>query len=570
VPDGVKLAEYTERGEGDESRLLNRATDRLVAITMGEAERRLSAISDSAEAVKAYLAGLRAYRAGLYGAAFTSLTTALSIDSVFAAAALWRSITGFMAGSKVPVNAVEEASATAWRLRDQLSSRDRALLAAHLARTYPDRQLTYAEQFDAAQQAVRVNHDRPEAWLVLGIVLAVHGPYFGAEGWQHEGTAALDSALALDSAMIPALQLRLLLGSDEGDTTVLQKLWKRYLALNVHDDDMYTSTLRWLVPRMLGDSSGISAAQRVFGKSCDSQCVWLMLARCADIGLALDDPERAAVAFRHWALTNGKPAWSGLGAPLQIAAIRGRVSAAIAVHDSMVHFGGPAYPLDEPLVLLPIALAYVDPGYNRTADQLTARIDTYVDTSKAPEFLPTLLCFAELRRMARGDTLNTRHIITRIRRAVRSPEWKYYPMSVGRFEICPLLLEAGLEHARGRSRATPALDRLDSLMRRGPPLELPGNIANLLIAQWREEQGDYKSALAAVRRRVHNIGAMYQVVKPRYLREEGRLAALTGDTAGAVRAYTTYLVIRDRPDPGALSAEVNGVRAQLQLLSKAK
>jgi hypothetical protein len=143
-------------------------------------------------------------------------------------------------------------------------------------------------------------------------------------------------------------------------------------------------------------------------------------------------------------------------------------------------------------------------------------------------------------------------------------------MSVGRFEICPLLLEAGLEHARVRSRDTPALDRLDSLMRRGPPLELPGNIANLLIAQWREEQGDYKSALAAVRRRVHNVGAMYQVIKPRYLREEGRLAALTGDTVGAVRAYTTYLAIRDRPDPGALSAEVSGVRAQLRLLSKAK
>jgi hypothetical protein len=36
---------------------------------------------------------------------------------------------------------------------------------------------------------------------------------------------------------------------------------------------------------------------------------------------------------------------------------------------------------------------------------------------------------------------------------------------------------------------------------------------------------------------------------PAFLREEGRLAALAGDTAGAIRAYDEYLVMRTHPDP---------------------
>ena len=50
-----------------------------------------------------------------------------------------------------------------------------------------------------------------------------------------------------------------------------------------------------------------------------------------------------------------------------------------------------------------------------------------------------------------------------------------------------------------------------------------------------------------------------------FLREEGRLSALTGDTVGAIRAYQHYLALRPNPEP-ALRPEVERVRAELTAL----
>jgi hypothetical protein len=49
------------------------------------------------------------------------------------------------------------------------------------------------------------------------------------------------------------------------------------------------------------------------------------------------------------------------------------------------------------------------------------------------------------------------------------------------------------------------------------------------------------------------------------LREEGRLAALAGDTAGAVRAYRQYLVLMAHPEP-AVAPRVERIRAELARL----
>jgi hypothetical protein len=53
-----------------------------------------------------------------------------------------------------------------------------------------------------------------------------------------------------------------------------------------------------------------------------------------------------------------------------------------------------------------------------------------------------------------------------------------------------------------------------------------------------------------------------------HLREEGRLAALTGDTAGSVAAYRHYLALRSNPEP-TLRADVDRVRAELGKLTPA-
>jgi hypothetical protein len=51
------------------------------------------------------------------------------------------------------------------------------------------------------------------------------------------------------------------------------------------------------------------------------------------------------------------------------------------------------------------------------------------------------------------------------------------------------------------------------------------------------------------------------------LREEGRLAALTGDTEGAISAYARYLEFRTDPDPGFMQDQVDWVRQELARLT---
>ena len=86
--------------------------------------------------------------------------------------------------------------------------------------------------------------------------------------------------------------------------------------------------------------------------------------------------------------------------------------------------------------------------------------------------------------------------------------------------------------------------------------------ANLVVARLAEIQGDLPLALRAVRRRSRTATTCCPWYLSTYLREEGRLSALTGDTAGAVRAYRHYLALRPDPEP-AVRPEVDAVRTRL-------
>jgi hypothetical protein len=87
---------------------------------------------------------------------------------------------------------------------------------------------------------------------------------------------------------------------------------------------------------------------------------------------------------------------------------------------------------------------------------------------------------------------------------------------------------------------------------------------NLVVARVAEAQGDLALALKAVRRRDGDV-AGFQWYLSTFLREEGRLAALTGDTAGAIRAYQHFLFLRPNPEP-EMKPESEQVRAELSKL----
>ncbi len=83
------------------------------------------------------------------------------------------------------------------------------------------------------------------------------------------------------------------------------------------------------------------------------------------------------------------------------------------------------------------------------------------------------------------------------------------------------------------------------------------------MARLREEQGDIPGALRAARR-------ARWFFPPEYLSaavlEEGRLAALAGDTVGSLRAYRHFLALTEAADsqPGSRVQAVRAALARLQ------
>jgi hypothetical protein len=197
----------------------------------------------------------------------------------------------------------------------------------------------------------------------------------------------------------------------------------------------------------------------------------------------------------------------------------------------------------------------------------------------------TDLCVVTLWRLSHGESGGATQAISRLRSRGTGDS----PASLTSNKVCAMLLEAKLTAASGAVGAAAALDRLDTLMRSGPGGSRNGppvafnlspayvrsmvgispcgfeDFANLEVARLRERQGNLQAALSAVRRRSYAYHLTDYLAA--HLREEGRLAALTGDSSGAVRAYRHYLALRSDPEP-ALRPMVDAVRGELAKLLK--
>jgi hypothetical protein len=201
------------------------------------------------------------------------------------------------------------------------------------------------------------------------------------------------------------------------------------------------------------------------------------------------------------------------------------------------------------------------------------------DAHEVQEQYQTICALAHW-RLARGELANAEAAIRKLRTAIvpglsgdDSTSFVQYA------ELCAALLEAMRSAALRLPEAPSRLREADSLARTftsavccGEPDKLVGTNfwagANLVIARLAEAQGDLSFALRAVRRRggPFNLGPAFYLAS--FLREEGRLAALTADTAGATRAYQHYLALRTQPEP-AVRPEVERVQTELaQLLSE--
>jgi hypothetical protein len=138
-------------------------------------------------------------------------------------------------------------------------------------------------------------------------------------------------------------------------------------------------------------------------------------------------------------------------------------------------------------------------------------------------------------------------------------------MPAGKVDIQAELLAGLLALQRGRrDEIASSLRLIDSAAVTGC-CSLP-HFINLVSARMHEATGDPRGALAAVRRGRWLFPPEYLST---YLREEGRLATLTGDREGAISAYRHYLRLRSDPEP-AIKPQVAAVRAELAKLERGR
>jgi hypothetical protein len=126
VPGGRQVAQASVTGMADSlPALIDHLVAQLLSLQAGVHQTRLNTLSDSLEAVRAYLEGQQALRAGRAMDAVGFFDRAIGIDSTFALAAMGLARAGQLAGN-TNTDAGVRGDALSWRLRDRLSPRDKA------------------------------------------------------------------------------------------------------------------------------------------------------------------------------------------------------------------------------------------------------------------------------------------------------------------------------------------------------------------------------------------------------------------------------------------------------------
>ncbi len=448
--------------------------------------------------------------------------------------------------------------------RDRLSPRERAFLVGWAGPEYPEPS-PWAARLRSWEHAIEVAPDGPEPWFESGDILFHYGSWLGLEGPWEQAAAHFRRALELDSTFAAPLGHLVELGVLAGDTSAVRHLGAAYLALDSLGD--LADFIRWLMAHGLGDSASVSALLDRFPEM-TRQSLQRIAGTSQLIGIGLADLQPAAAALRSVPGTRSQRA-TALELLHRYALNGGRPQEALELTEAWpeVH----PHPREHLRVQILDAL-YWD-GDNAAAAQAARQLAEHADAplvagAQARQRQYGDICVVEQWRLWHGKVSTAERAIVRLRNA--EPGMASDSLATPN-AVCAALLEALLAGAQKRPDGAEALSRLESIMRMGPgfaPLstgtpagDAVASCGNLVVARLREAQGDLAGALAALRRRPY-IWAEGITYLSSYLREEGRLAALTGDREGAIRAYQHYVALRSDPER-ALAAEVDRVRAEL-------
>jgi len=529
--------------------LVDRVAAKLLAIGAGQNEARIASLTGvPLPAVRAYLNGEALDRHGLSDSAAQSFEQALRSDSTFALAAMK------LARSSRWPDMENAAQQSAWRHRDRLSVQDRAELTVIVGPGYPAPG-HYREGIAAAEHLVQIAPEDPQAWIELGLGLFGEGPLLGLPEAHARAAAAFARAVALDSANVPALSALSIAAAALGDTVTARKTLALLRGQRPDSASWGDLGAGWFLAAITGDTAALHRVLRVDSTdpSGGGDRGGLMLRLGLHEGLDLEDAKEVLEHALTVAATEDQR--SGLRwEQILLDQIRGRSSPRPGGLPAILEKAPNSGPI------LDFLFTDADSsGWDRAGTVLLRQIGSQrSDWCCIPRF-------------AGGEYALATSRLDLAERAARDLRSYHGPALDTDSALATLLsdqygiiLEAQIAARRRDPSAAARLRQLDSMLT--DPLDswVP-SMGNLVAARLHEARGELGAALAAVRRRDWDHVSPYYVA---YHREEGRLAALTGDTAGAILAYRRYLALRGDAEP-RFQPRLREVRSALEVLEQA-
>jgi DNA-binding SARP family transcriptional activator/tetratricopeptide (TPR) repeat protein len=491
--------------------LVDRLAAQLLASQAGLQPPLAQRTSASLPALRAFLAASSAYTRGDFAIAMDRYQVALEFDSAFAIAALRLGLTARQLNS-FPLE--HQALAQAWRFRSGLNQRDYAHLTALLGPRYPAIS-SESETLAAWEDALRSSPGRPEVLFGFAAHVAQRNGYLLTGHQQERSVAALDRALVVDPTYSPAHLLRLMLvGTPANVPGPLTPVLRWRLAIARADtvaQRQIADSLPHLGPanlRALAAATQFDAIETRLG----SRAVSILRARNPAAEDAMD-LLLAEYSFRAIAYDT-----SGMSETLRAMQ---RLNPATRAHLRLRVLDGIYGTGDSTLALL-------------AAQELDRDFRTNQSRSSAADG-----CVLGQWHLARGDTGAVRSTLMSLL-ADQSTE----PITIGApASFCVPLLSAGLSVYRGQANAREQVLALDSLVLTSTAAGDLSTYGHIAISRLHRRLGNVQPALLAVRRRPYLAGGWSRYLATSLV-EEGELAQLAGDAAGAVTAYTRYLTVR--------------------------
>ena len=568
-PNLVVNASLTSVIDGEEDRatesgpvdsiavIVSRLTARLFTLRAGESTDRAAVLAGvPLPALRAYLEGQIAYRAGQWEDALERFGRAMAIDSTFALAALGHNMTSGWVLTAPP----SDGFRLAWKYRERLPERDRVLLEA-IRPNYPN-PVSYVERFAAAERATRIIGDRAEARYYLGDRTFHYGQLLGMNPDQlrQRTWAAFERGLALDPTFGPIV-------THKFDQAFLDDDFERFRALSDSHPDVAAYHIEpelgvairlrdsAAVAEWFADADSYSFEQLVlagwFAGFMGDNDAALRAMRQA-LAIATTESERgrglSEMRRRHWAA----------GQPQAAARVTERMQRELrdplGLESEVVHV---ALFLDGDSAQADAAVTDIEESLRRKGMDVGS--GSTFDESEITANDIYRLCYVGLWRAATGEDAAVRAIEEQMARLDDGDDLSYRSLHA---RVCALELRA--MRAGSGDRATIAA-QLDSIAATGPDLGPRGrNRTNMVLARLYGSLGDPQRAMAVAMRvdwlDFGGYAAMW--------REAGRYAIAARDTAMAAYYLDWFLRPRDNAEPD-MRAQDDELRAQLaQLLGE--